>query len=162
MHRLVARILVLASLLVLASPAKAVDSPISLLSFQANGIRVSDPVNTSYSGQVAWIPSLGFGGVGLRGELGITMLKNVINENFFATNYELFLTLPIIPGVFTLEGGGGLSTWMGGNGGTHPIASGYVVTGIPGGINRIFFGYSRFLPSGANANEFKLGLGFSL
>lgn len=161
MHRFLARTLVFASFLLLAAPAKA-DGPISLLSFQANGIMVSSPAKTSYSGQVAWIPSLGFGGVGLRGELGITMLKNVLNDSFFVTNYEAFLTIPFIPEVLTIEAGGGLQTWMGGNGGTHPIISGYIVTGVPGGIDRIFFGYSRWLPSGSHANEFKLGIGFSL
>ena len=140
----------------------AVESPIKLFSFQVNGLGVYQTGRHQYSGQLAWIPSISAGGVGLRGEVGLTLLKNVAEENYLATNYEAFLTLPVIPTVLTLEGGGGLSTWLAGNGGTHPIASVYVVVGIPGAISRIYAAASRYFLEGNEANQLKLGLGFSL
>ena len=136
--------------------------PLSLSTFQVNGIGVYQTSGgKSYSLQGAWIPSLSAGGVGLRGELGATLLKSAIDTRFFVVNLEAFLQLPIIPSLFSIEGGGGLETWMGGNGGTHPILSIYAVFGL-GIIERIYLGYSRFLLPGNNSNQWKLGLGFSL
>ncbi len=148
------------SLLVLSFSVSA--DLINLTAIQINGIGVYQVAGgETYSAQAAWIPSIGLGGVGLRGELGVTLLKNAASSRFFAFNYEGFLTLPIIPAVFTIEAGGGLATWSG-NGGTHPILSLYAVTGFPGPIHRLFLGYSRFLMPNNNANEWKLGFGFDL
>lgn len=153
-------LLITGFLLISAAPARA-DGPVTLMTFQVNGIAVLQPGRTTYGPQLAWIPSIGLGGVGLRGELGVGYFKNAIDDRFLAFNYEAFLTFPIVPLLFTFEAGGGLATWAS-NGGTHPIASLYTVLSIPGFLNRVFFSYSRFFVPNAGVNELKLGLGFSL
>lgn len=142
-------------------PAQAVGP--SILAFQVNGIGVFPTAggNNIYSGQAAWIPQFGAGAFGIRGELGAAWLKNGLDERFFAFNYEGFLVLSLTP-ITDIELGGGMATWAGGNGGTYPILSGYLVISIPGVINRLFVGYSRYFLTGNNMNEVKLGLGFSL
>ncbi len=143
------------------SPARGAAGP-SILAFQINGIGVFPAAgDTIYSGQLAWIPSLSAGAIGVRGELGAAWLKNVANDRFWQLNYEGYLVFSVTP-VTDIELGGGLATWTGGNGGTHPILGGYLVFSLPGLFHRIYAGYSRFLVSGANANELKVGFGFSL
>lgn len=137
--------------------------PVRLLAFQVNGLAVLPDVGDKhYSVQGAWIPGVDLGGVGLRGELGATPLKNVLGNTFWQINYEGFLTIPLIPALLTLEGGGGLATVTGTGGTTKPILSGYLVVSVPGVLNRVYFGFSHLFVSGNPLNQLKLGLGFSL
>jgi len=134
----------------------------SILAFQVNGIGVFPEAGANiFSGQAAWIPSFGAGSVGIRGELGAAWLKNGLGDRFFQFNYEGFLVLSLSP-VTDLELGGGMATWAGGNGGTHPILSADLVISIPGVLNRLFFGYSRYFMPGLNSHQVKAGIGFSL
>lgn len=146
-------------LMALSAPAKAAGP--SILSFQINGIGVLPEVgNNIFSGQAAWIPSLSAGSIGIRGEVGAAWLKNALGDRFFQFNYEAFLVLSLSP-VTDLELGGGLATWAGGNGGTHPILSADLAISIPGAFKRLFFGYSRYLLPGLYSHQVKAGLGFS-
>ena len=147
----------LLSLFFLVSPAKA---DITLLGFQVNLLGVYQANESAvHTGQVAWIPSVGLGPFGVRGEIGATLLKDRAGSRFLATNFEGFLTLGVIPLVLTLEAGGGYAVWHSQNT-SNPILSFYAVFSIPVLLERIYVAYSRFMIPGAAANELKLGVGF--
>jgi len=150
----------LALLLVLAAlPARA---DVTLLGFQVQliGLKQSDGGEV-YSGEVDWIPELDFNDYfGVRGELGLALLKNTFGDRFLSTHYQLFPQLMIF-GPLGIEAGFGFETWYG-NGGNAPLVTGNLILklGIPI-LTRISFGYSRFFLSGDPANEYKLGVGIT-
>ena len=142
----------------LSVPAQAL-SPLKLLLFQANGIAILQTGSPDISAQVAWIPTLSVGPVGVRAEIGITNL-NSNGTRFFASNYEAFFMLGLLP-MLTFELGGGLSTWYD-TARTSPIVSVYAVMTIPMVLERIFVGYSRWLDPTTPVDEVKVGIGFNL
>ena len=136
---------------------------ISFMEFQANGIGVTQAAGgNSYSGQLSWNPTVGMGPIALRGDLGLTLLKSTFDSKFTVIDYQLLLKYDLL-GPISIEGGGGLETWVN-NGGTHLVLSGNLVWGLKflSIFDRIFAGYSRFFLSGNATNEFKLGVGFSI
>jgi len=146
-------------IMAVSTPAKAAGP--SILAFQINGIGVFPEFGSNiYSGQAAWIPSLSGGSIGVRGELGAAWLKNALGDRFWQFNYEAFLVFSLSP-VTDIELGGGLATWAGGNGGTHPVLSADLAISVPGVLKRLFVGYSRFMMPGLYSHQFKAGLGFS-
>lgn len=159
MKRLWLSLGVLALLTFPAPRAQAEGSPAKLLSFQLGGI-AAYPVGggqNHYSGQLAWTPLIQLGGIGLRGELGATLFKNVLGSSFLVLNYEALLQLSLLPKI-GLELGGGMQTWTKGNGGTAGVLSAGLTVGLLGTLDRIYATYSRFL-LGTDANEIKLGIG---
>jgi hypothetical protein len=147
------------------SHAEPAHAELSIMEFSANGLYATQAAGgNSYTGQAAWNPTIGLGGVDLRGNLGISYLKSSFDSHFAAFNYQAFLKLGVLPTI-SVEGGGGLETWVS-NGGTHPILSGDVNFEFPfkllGVIDRIFAGYSRFFLTGNGTNEFRLGVGFTI
>jgi len=138
---------------------------ISFFEFSANGLYASQSAGgNSTSGQVAWNPTMGIGGLAIRGNLGVTYLKSSFDSHFAAFNYQAFLKWGVLPTV-SIEGGGGLETWVD-NGGSHPIITGDLNFEFPGKLfslfDRNFAGYSRFFLTGNGTNEFRAGVGFSI
>lgn len=119
---------------------------------------IQDPSSHSYSGQIAWIPTQSLGkGWGLRAELGLTVFVNRLKDPFPALNYELYVTRELF--AFSLEGGGGMSSWLG-NGGTWPIVSAVLCSPGFWFFDGIWGGFSRFLLKKNEANEFRVGVRF--
>lgn len=150
--------LVLAAGLMAPSQSQA---GVALLNFQAGGIGVFPSGGTSqFFGQVAWTPYIGLGAIGIRGDLGLTFLKNPLSgSRFMVINTEALLSLGMMPG-FSIEAGGGLHNWID-NGGTDLALTANAVFSAVIGLDRIYVGYTRlFLGSGAN--EFRFGVGFDL
>jgi hypothetical protein len=141
----------------LLAPVKA-KAEAKILSFQLGGIVALPDVGTnSVMAQAAWTPIFGLGPLGLRGELGATLLDTGAGS-FVALNYEALLRMGLFPNV-TLEAGGGLQTWAG-NGGTSGVISAGLAFGLAGTLDRIYATYSRFL-LGGGANMLKFGVGLS-
>jgi len=141
-------------------PAKRADAiaSFSIMNFQANGILAVIAGGNSFSGQIAWTPYIGLGPIGVRGDFGVTLLKNSLDDRFLVTNYEALACLSLLPAL-SVEGGLGFHTWHS-NGGTNPAMTLNLVLNLIG-IDRVFVGFSRvFMSSGVN--EFRAGIGFTL
>ena len=137
-------------------------SPVSLTNFRASGWIVSPGTSgsgDSITGHLAWTPQVDVALFGIRGEIGATLLKDVLGSSFIATNYEVFLLVNLLP-MLTVEGGGGLFTLRGAASNTDPILSVNFVIDLIGPLNQLFVGYSRYLVSGSNANIYRAGIGF--
>ncbi len=123
--------------------------------FQTAGAR-------NYTGQLAWAPQFQLNEIlGVRGELGVTLLKTVVGDLFPAANYEVLGQLSL-SNLLVVEAGGGVATWIG-EGGTFPIFSLDLTTRPLAAGAQFFVGYSHFAMKGRPAEEFKLGfrIGFS-
>lgn len=133
----------------------------SILNFQANAIYVDSTVGGStLSGQIAWTPYLGLGPIGIRGDIGVTVLRqHQLDELYLATNYEALLSLSFLPG-FSVEGGGGFHTWHG-HGGTDLALTGNLVFTMVPMVDRIFVGFTRCF-IGQGSNQIRAGFGFTL
>jgi hypothetical protein len=141
--------------------ASASASPVKILNFAfgAIGFFPTGGSNTWFA-QAAWTPTVDLGFFGIRGEAGFTAPKNALGDRFVATNFELLGQLLMLPKI-TVEAGGGMHNWMGGNGGTNAALSAGISIGLAAGLDRVYATYSRvFLGSGVN--EFKIGLGIDL
>jgi hypothetical protein len=136
-----------------------IESPVSILNFQAGAIAVySASGGPNWSGQIAWTPYFGIGIIGIRGDVGITVLKDILGAYFLAANFEGLVSFPLFPMV-AIEAGGGYHTWVG-QGAGLAVSAKLVLKIIPG-LDRIYIGYSRFT-FGTGADEFRGGLGFTL
>ena len=109
----------------------------------------------SYSVQAAWTPIFELGPVGLRGEIGISPLKDVLGGSVLLTNFEALLQFGLAPKL-GLEVGGGFQKF--GSGSLGGTLSGGLFIGLAGILDRIYATYSRYLPGGG-VNEIKAGLG---
>ena len=115
----------------------------------------------SYSGELAWAPELSLGFIGLRANVGGSMLKKDSSGTFFVLDTEGFFCFSILP-MITLELGGGLQNWIG-YGGSAAIFGGNVVLNLPkimGLFDRVYAGYSSFQLPGATTSEIHVGFGF--
>jgi hypothetical protein len=151
------------SLLLVVSvlPTDAEAFPIKIFNFQLGAIGVYPSFgSSSWFGQAAWTPSINLGLIGVRGELGFTAPENAAGNRFVATNIEALGQLTLLP-MITIEAGGGVHDWMGGNGGSNAALSGGVAISAAGGIDRIY-GTVTHLFLGSGVNEYKIGLGFNL
>ena len=156
------RTLLLALALIMAawqSPAKA---SLTLLNFQAAGMAVYPSGATSqFFPQVSWTPYLKLESIGVRGEIGITFLKNSAPtaDRFLAINYEVLASMELIP-AFSIEVGGGFHNWVN-SAGMGLAGTANLVFWTAAGLDRVFIGYSRFF-KGGDVNELRLGVGFAL
>jgi hypothetical protein len=140
--------------------APKAEAGVQLLNFQAGAIGVFPSGGSSqFFGQVAWTPYLGLGTIGIRGDFGLTFLKDGLGDRFMAINTEALLSLGLLP-TFSIEAGGGLHNWVN-NGGTAVAISANAVFSTVIGVDRIYVGFSRFF-LGDGVNEFRAGLGFDL
>lgn len=141
------------------SPAKA---SLTLLNFQAAGMAVYPSGGSSqYFPQVSWTPYLKLESIGVRGEIGLTFLKNSAPpaDRFLALNYEVLASMELIP-AFSVEVGGGFHNWVN-SAGMGFAATANLVFWTAAGLDRVFIGYSRFF-KGGDVNELRLGVGFAL
>jgi hypothetical protein len=127
-----------------------------LVAFQAIG-------GYSLSPAISWKPTWTFNELfALRGNLGITAIKNnnLYNRIFVAPDLQLLGAFGIDKGV--LEVGGGVQNWPN-NGGINLLLSGNI--GWPfredwlGFIDRLVIGYSMYFSSPSLTHEIKFGLG---
>lgn len=139
-----------------------------LLNFQIGAFYAAPVVDTGpvsaltdnhLSGQIAWTPGFSLGFIGVRGELGLSLLKNPIGDSFTAINYEAYVQLSLLP-ILGLELGGGIMDWKS-NGGSSGIYGVNLVLSLIGPLDRVYVGYSRFT-LGSGFNIFKAGLGINL
>ncbi len=135
-----------------SSPARA---DVKILSFQAGGIAILGGGSDSYSGQIAWTPIFGLGPVGLRGEVGISPLKDPLGNSVMLTNFEALLNFALAPKLGFEVGGGAQKFGSGSLGG---VLSGGLTIGLVGMLDRVYVTYTRYLPGGGS-NEIKAGLG---
>jgi hypothetical protein len=140
---------------------------LTLIGIHLNGIGVFQSGGNSYSLQASWTPRVGIlESLSVRGDFGLTLLKNSFGNRFLAANYELLLCVPLYTN-WSAEVGGGWATWFA-NGGTRPILSANGVLGLneegkeANILDRIFVGYSHFFLTGNGAHELKAGVGLSL
>jgi hypothetical protein len=154
------RLLLSLSLLVGAFSATPAKAGVDLLNFQVGLIGAFPSGGSSqYFAQAAWTPYIGAGMIGVRGDFGVTWLKNGIGDRFLAVNTEALLSLGFGPG-FSLEAGGGLHNWIDNGGSDVAVSANAVFTAVPG-IDRVFVGFSRFF-LGSGVNEVRAGIGFNL
>jgi len=154
------KILLALAVLLLAVSARA---DFQLLEFSAAYLDVTpESGGNSSTFQLAWNPTIGLGGVDLRGDLGLAFPKP-FDTTITIIDYQLLLRLPLIP-LFSIEGGGGWQTWVN-SGGTHGIVSANLNLDLPFKlivIDRFFAGYSRYFLPNDGVNEYRLGVGISL
>lgn len=148
--------------LLAAGPARADDDDgpaIALTSLQLNGLYLAQSVGNSMTGQFSWAPLVDFGPVGLRGEVGLFIPRNAFGDRFLAFNYEAFVRVPVGADL-TFEGGGGLETYTGTNGGTHPVAGVGIAFELDdtGSLDRVFASYQRFFLH-PDLSEIRIGIG---
>lgn len=136
-------------------PSQQARADVKILSFQAGGLAVLGGASDSYSVQAAWTPIFELGPVGLRGEIGISPLKDVLGGSVLLTNFEALLQFGLAPKL-GLEVGGGFQKF--GSGSLGGTLSGGLFIGLAGILDRIYATYSRYLPGGG-VNEIKAGLG---
>lgn len=155
-------VLALVALLALVSavPARA---DFQILEFSAGLLEVTpESGGNGWTGQLAWNPTIGLGGVDLRGDLGLAF-PAPFGSHITVWDYQLLLRLPLIP-LFSIEGGGGWQTWIN-SGGTHGIVSMNLNFDLPFKIiviDRFYAGYSRFFLPNDGVNEYRLGIGIAL
>ena len=85
-------------------------SPLQFFAFHANLLTISpNPANAStrFTGQLSWTPTLDFGPMGIRGELGASLLNSDAGTTNTIFNYEAFLRFQLFPPV-DIELGGGM------------------------------------------------------
>jgi len=146
--------------LILLSSQAGGASATHLLGMRGGALAVfQNGVGNSFSGHLAWTPTVDIGLLGVRGELGVTLLKNTFGDKFLAFNYEGFLQFPVFP-LVRCELGGGLKTWTN-NGGTAVAIGGNLVFPTRGFFDLLYVGYSRFF-LGDGVNEVRAGVGFHL
>lgn len=136
---------------------KAHAAPLTIDNFQLAAIGAFNGGTNSFFGQFSWTPYVGLGPAGIRGEIGITAF-DFGGGRFFATNYEVLLHLPFIPG-FAIEGGGGVHVWHNTAPESGAITANLVLDGA--GFDRFFIGYTRYL-RGTGVNIVRAGIGFEL
>ncbi len=132
----------------------------SLSEFRAGVLGVyQGEVGSSYSVELAWAPRFDLGLLTLRGDLGLTVLKNTFGDRFLVFNYEALLDISLLP-LLSFEVGGGLQSWLG-NGGSKPIATANLLFPFPGVIDEVYLGYSRLFLAGG-VDEVHAGIGIAL
>lgn len=168
-HKQIMRTLKLFSIVLLASciwTSSNSFAQFSLLDFQANGYGAFQSQDSAkvYSGQLSWNPNFSLSSsLGLRANLGATLLKDNGDNRFLSSNYQLLVNFREIVGQFGFDLGGGLQSW-GSHGGTHPIMSANLVCDLSpmSFLNRVFIGASRYLLGDNATTEVRAGIGFSL
>ena len=142
----------------LASPLRAAEEPLSLVSFQFGkfGAMVDNAI--SPIAQFSWTPKYRFEAFFLRGDLGLTLFKDSSGIEHAVINTEVFAGLPV--SVVAFEIGGGLQSWAG-SFGVNPSLGANLVIPIPGYLDRFYVGYARLFVPGKGINEGKFGIGLT-
>ncbi len=116
---------------------------------------------TSVSPNIAWTPLVDFDFVLTRGEFGFSWPSDANGSRFLSMNYQAFVMVPVWSLVL-VEGGAGVQHWRYEGGLTKPILSVNIVLRAGEFIDRVYFGYSRFLFSGTPVNQFSSGLAINV
>ncbi len=141
--------------LALAFSSTVARADAKILSFQLGALTTFGTPSNSFSAQAAWTPIFELGPLGVRGEVGISPVKDALGGSAMLTNYEAFVRFGIAPAV-SFEVGGGFKKQ--GSSSLNGCLSGGLAIGLAALLDRIYATYSRILPGGGS-NEIRFGLG---
>lgn len=132
---------------------------------QFSGLGVWQSGGSSYSGMFAWAPQYNFTSeLGLRANLGASILKSNASDYFTVLDYELLLNYTFIT-EWEVEVGGGAMTWVN-RGGTRPAVSATYAykpkEKLFDFVDSIFATYTRVFITDNAANLVRLGVAVGL
>lgn len=138
----------------------------NLLQFRVCEFILLQPDNVGYSAYLAWTPTILNGSVfGIRGNLGVTYLRNEDSQSFPVYDYQgLLIIRPM--NHWSIEGGLGKQTWIDPAGRDSAMiytvgTSIHLTSPFIKLFDRLFADYSYFKTVSTHTNELMVGLGFS-